>query len=315
MAGSESSGRSGRTGQVGAVDGLVSTEFGDRLLGLQLEERHGCFGVEFSSGYGEEPSVTFGDSGCIGARPWHVVVGTGGQAGTVDWTVVMAATRPEVDRVVVATPSQAHDVEVESPSGWPWRIFRLGLNERVTAIAAYNDDGSLLSRVELPDLTQRRCDWICAGEGTWAVQFDLDQPLDPADFERAPDVSTLSRDPHVRDLLEGKRFMLYQNNDWGGCAGVERGGSWTFMLDTGHEIDRELWRTVDPAGRAKLVRATKPAEQVVVDIDRDRNEAISLLPYDLNTSLLVNAKPTEAPLATDEPHEAPLEADHCRRLG
>lgn len=293
---------------------LVDVEDGERLLGLQLEEEPDCFGVEFANGY--DGGVRFGESGCIGKRPWHVVVGTGGQPGSVDWTLVIGATRPEVGRIVVSGVGGDHEVRTETVEGWDAKIFRLKLAEAITAVAAFDSEDRLLEEAVIPALAAQPCDWLCKGEGPWGIQFDLNTPLDPAVFERQPDVQLLSRDSQVKAMLEGKRFYLSTNEDWGGgCVGVQRGGSWAFNLDEGYEIQREEWPTVDRSGRPIAVHASEPAEMVVVDFDRDRSEVISLLPYDFAGFPLVAEKPNEAPLATEEPHEDPLNAKDCRRLG
>jgi hypothetical protein len=292
---------------------LVEVDDGERLLGLQLETEPDCFGVEFANGY--DGGVQFRESGCIGKRLWHVVVGTGGQPGSVDWTLVMGATRPEVDRIVVSGVGRDHEVQTETVEGWDPKIFRLKLAEGITAIAAFDSEDRLVAEAAIPTLAEQPCDWLCEGEGPWGIQFDLDAPLDPGDFERQPDVHLLSRDAQVKSMLEGKRFYLSTNDDWGGCVGVQRGGSWAFNLEEGYEIQREEWPTVDRSGRPITVHASEPAERVVVDFDRDRGQVISLLPYELGGFPLVAEKPSEAPLATEEPREDPLNAKDCRRLG
>lgn len=289
---------------------LYELDDGQRILGLQPTSESGCFGVAFS--YEEEGGVQFGDSGCFGRAPWHVAIGIGGRPGSVGWTLVVGATKPEVDRVIVTAGASRHEVEPESVPGWGVNAFRLGLDAAVSEIAAYGSRGTLLEKIAVPPQAERPCDWICEGEGQWGRQFDVHQGLRRP--ERDPDIAILAADREVRTTLEGAGFTLFHKRPWGGCAGVERGGSWTFMLDEESQLPSRVWPTVDEQGRPLEVRGTASPEMIVVDVDLDRNRVVSILPYTLSSEPLVDVTPRAAPLATAVNNEEPQADTSCRRL-
>ena len=236
----------------------------------------------------------------MGDHPWHVRVGTGGEAGSVDWTIVVGVTRPAVERIAITTAAGTeHERRTEAARREGLRIFSLRLDEEVRRMEAYDSDGKVLEALVIPSLLRDECGWICRGQGPWAADFHAHQELPPREAD--PEVDTLAADERVRALFEGTRFELWGHDDWRGCAGIPHGVTWTFMPDEPAAVARTEWPTIDARGRPTTLTSPEAPDLVTVDLDLDRMQVVSILP---NYSSDAGPRP-----ATEQ---SPLVSDNCR---
>jgi hypothetical protein len=257
---------------------LVGVDDGVHSLAIHRSDEPGCFTREFSEGDDPDSTVSFGAEVCMGEHPWHIRVGTGGEAGSVGWTIVVGVTKPTVERVTVTTAAGTeHERRTEPAPVDPFRVFRLRLDEDVRRLEAYDAQGNLLEGVMIPSLLRDECDWICRGQGSWAADFDAHQELQPREAD--PEVDALAADERLRELFEGTRFELWGHDEWRGCAGIPHGGMWTFMPDEPAAVARTEWPTIDARGRPTKLTSPEAPDLVTVDLDLDRMEVVSILPY------------------------------------
>lgn len=153
----------------------------------------------------------------------------------------------------------------------------------------------------IPTLLRDECGWICRGQGSWAADFNAHQELRPR--EAKSEVDALAADERLRQLFEGTRFELLGQDDWRSCVGIPHGTTWTFMPDQPEAVARTEWPTIDARGRPTTLTSPEAPDLVTVDIDLDRKQVVSILPY-YSTDYL--------PGTRVERDRAPLVSDDCR---
>lgn len=124
---------------------LAGVDDGIHLLSIHGSDKPDCFTQEFGPDDDPDSTVSFGAEACMGSHPWHIRVGTGGGAGSVDWTIVVGVTRPAVERVAITTAGGTeHERRTESARADGLRAFSFRLDEEVRRLEAYGGDGKVL---------------------------------------------------------------------------------------------------------------------------------------------------------------------------
>jgi hypothetical protein len=299
----------GNAPQVDAADPhptrLIELDDGVHAIGLySSHDRVGCFDDQFDPGDEPDSFVSFGRGGCIEDRAWHLRISTGGEPGSVDWTLIVGVTRPDVDRVTITSENGAeHQRATEPAPVGDWRVFSYELDEAVRRLEARTAAGELLASVTVPDQIAGPCDWLCEGQGPWARKISPERAEGLAPRRPDPIAAIVAADHRLEALLAGTRFALWPPKDWTDCAGIERGITWILSPDEPRALAGGEWPTVNESGEAITLTSSEPAEEVVVDIDRDRGEVISILPYSSDDAM---------PWSGSTRADAPLGDSGCR---
>jgi hypothetical protein len=280
---------------------LVGVDDGMRMLGLHRSQAHPrCYDREWGPFADPDSWVEFGAEACIRDKPWHVLVGAGGDPGSVDWAIIVGVTRPSVARVEVTSASGAvHERETRPVAGGDERVFSLRLDEEVRTLQAFASGATAIESLRIAPLLRRQCDWICEGEGEWAVLVDPHEDV----VDPSPEVELLAADGRLRNLFDETNFDLLRGEEWRDCAGIARGTTWTFLPDNPPVRGHVEWPTVDGHGAARILSSPDPPDYVTVDIDLARKRVVSILPYYATDDL-------GPPPSAWRP--APLYSDDCR---